>query len=105
MQAGSDYTHTCLLPSMKAVGFSAGLQKLQTLEVLGRSDVGEEKPGLLNKILKGLTSLHMRASSLRCSDIASPNLRCLSVIKLSKFDRGSLPGADSSMHQARQQAA
>ena len=42
--------------------------------------VTEQKPGLLNKVLEGVTSLLMRARSMECSDIVSPNLRCLTVI-------------------------
>ena len=68
------------MPQAKADGFSAGLQKLQALEVHGYFNVEEENPGLLNKVLEGLTSLHLRVFDMRCSDIASPNLRCLTVI-------------------------
>ena len=68
--------------------------------------MGEEKPGLLNSILEGLTSLHLRGWSMLCSDIASPNLRCLTVIILDRSEHGLLPGMDGSMHgaQQRQQA-
>ena len=54
---------------------------------------------MLNKVLEGLTSLHLRALSMQCSVIASPNLCCLTVIKL---DSGRLPGANpSSVHQVK----
>ena len=74
-----------------------GLRKLQHVEVHGSLDhiVAEEKPGLLNKVLEGLTSLHLRALSMQCSDIASPNLCYLTVIKL---DSGRLPGANPFIH-------
>ena len=56
----------------------------------GASHLGEEKPGLLNQILEGLTSLVLRGWTMLCSDIASPTLRCLTVLTLSTRR---LPGA------------
>ena len=72
---------TCF-PNERADGLVAGLQKLRHLEVHGskRHSLAEQKPGLLNKVLEGVTRLLMRARSVDCSDIASPNLRCLTVI-------------------------
>ncbi len=94
---------TGIFANTKAHGVGAGLQKLQTLEVHGNSQVGEDTPGLLNKVLEGLTSLHLRAWNMDCSDVASPTLRCLTVIS---FDNpGCLLGADSVMQRSRYSAA
>ena len=80
-------------------GLIAGLPKLQHLEVHGLwyHTVAEEKPGLLNKVLEGLTSLHLRVDALHCSDITSPNLRCLTVILNDRRDDRRLQGAGSSI--------
>ena len=102
-------THCTCAPVISAHGLSAGLQKLQHLELHGSLDhsVAEEKPGLLNKVLEGLFSLHLRAAAMRCSDIASPNLRCLTVIMRDRDELGRLPGAVTSMqrpHKAQPEA-
>ena len=79
---------------------TAGLQRLQHLEVHGSSShsVAEERPGLLNKVLGGLTGLHLRVGSMDCSDIASPNLRCLTVIMHDRYQLGRrLQGAETSI--------
>lgn len=51
--------------------------------------MGEERSGLLNNMLEGITSLNLRGHGMFCSDIASPSLRCLTVI----FPMAALPGA------------
>ena len=89
-------TYTMFSKGKGRLGQCAGLQKLQNMDIHGTCfSVGEEKPGLLNKMFEGLTSLHLRATSMPCSDIASPNLRCLTVIMRGLND---LPGAGSSIH-------
>ena len=82
---------------MKAGGITAGLRKLQSLEMLHASCLGEEKPGLLRRLLEGISSLHLRLEGrgpMRCGDIASPNLRCLTVLKHHISKHGGLPGAN-----------
>ena len=68
---------------------------LKSARRLENHRVAEEKPGLLKKVLDGLTSLHLRASALDCSDIASPNLRCLAIMLDDRLRR--LQGANSSI--------
>ena len=63
--------------------------------------MAEEKPGLLNKVLEGLTSLYLSASAMRCSDIASPNLRCLTAIINGGHEPGSLQGEDNSIPRSQ----
>ena len=100
MQADSGCTRRKISGGIRADGLIAGLQKLQLLEVQGSwsHSVAEERPGLLNRVLEGLTSLHLRAFALRCSDVASPDLRCLTLILSRDGDElGRLQGAHSSI--------
>lgn len=56
----------------------------------GAAHVGEERPGVLNRLLAGITALHLRGQTMACADVESPALRALTVI----FHRtASLPGA------------
>ena len=77
------------------MGSCAGLCKLQTLEIYGLSDVEEETPDLLNRMLKGITSLMLRGRTMLCSNIASSTLQCLTVL----FSGiAYLPGAKIALH-------
>ena len=58
----------------------AGLRKLRDLKLCGKVDLGEKSQGVLNKMLEGVTSLHLRGSEMHCSDVASPTLHCLTAI-------------------------
>lgn len=74
----------------------AGLRRLQTLEVGGLLTLGEERPGLLNEMLEGISSLHLRGQLLLCSDITSPSLRCLTLL----FPMAGLQGAGPAAQRA-----
>ena len=71
-------------------GSCAGLCKLQDFTLLGDVFYAEEKQGVLYKMLKGVSSLHIKGFGMRCDDIASPSLRNLTAL----VHTCRLPGAD-----------
>ena len=82
--------HQYVVTSTTMFCASAGLQNVQDLRLCGQVAFAEEKQGILNTVLEGVTSLHLAGSDMRCSDIASPSLRYLTALLHTRR----LPGAD-----------
>lgn len=74
---------------------SAGLRNLQDLNICGAVAFAEEKPGILNRMLEGIISLHLTGLDMCYSDIESTSLRYLTAL----LHTSRLPGADSFSRQ------